>query len=107
MKIKIPLISLILCLPSLVWAVPQALTFKKQEMTTHKRTVLCNLIPEECRDKPTWTLYKVAETSNQYYLISNLKLYQLEQNKQSYKDFKSVGFFKLYAQESQYQLDSG
>lgn len=68
-----------------VVASAETITFKKQEMTTKKRTVLCNLIPDQCRDKPTWALYQVPQHANQYYLISNLKLYQLEQYKQSYK----------------------
>lgn len=63
----------------------ETIALRKQEMSTQNRTVLCDLIPDQCRDKPTWTLYKATQQEKQYYLISNLKLYQLEQNKQSFK----------------------
>lgn len=74
-----------LCLSGVTAAATEAITLQKQEMTTQKRTVLCNLIPDQCQNKPIWTLYRWAEQPQQYYLISNLKLYQLKQVKQSYQ----------------------
>lgn len=50
-----------LCLSGVTSAATQAITLQKQEMTTHKRTVLCDLIPDQCQNKPIWTLYRWAE----------------------------------------------
>ena len=85
MKINQILIAFCLFISCSVFADAQKISLKKQEMTTQVRTILCNVIADQCRDKPTWNLYKVVERQNQYYLISNLKLYQLEQEKQGYK----------------------
>lgn len=76
------------------FAAGKALTFKKQEMTIKLRTNLCDLIPDQCRDKPVWNFYKVVQKPNQYYLISQLKLFQIEQYQQKYKILNQWDFSK-------------
>lgn len=97
MKISQMLLWSSLCIPALASA--QTISFQKQEMTKQKTTVLCDLIPDQCRNKPTWTLYKTAQKANQYYLMSNLKLYQLEQNKHSYKILNQWDFSQYTPQK--------
>ena len=97
MKISQMLLWSSLCIPAMASA--QTISFQKQEMSTQKRTVLCDLIPDQCRDTPTWTLYKATQQANHYYLVSNLKLYQLEQNKQSFKILNQWDFSKYTPQK--------
>lgn len=94
-------------IPFFAYAESSALNLQKQQINTAKTELLCKVIPDQCGDKPTWTLYKAAEKANQYYLISNLKLYQLEQNKQSYQVLNQWDFSKYASQKVSAQWASG
>lgn len=85
MKMRQMIVCAGVWIPLFAYAESNALNLQKQQMNRTKTELLCQLIPDQCRDQPTWTLYKAVEQANLYYLISNLKLYQLEQNKQSFK----------------------
>lgn len=65
----------LLLTPNMGFAKPQDIVLKKQTISTQQMEQLCYLLPQQCRDKPVWKLYKTAQ--QRYYLIDHLKFYQL------------------------------
>lgn len=81
MKVKLYLCSLVF--PTIVLANPQEVVLKKLNFSTENTTQLCELLPQSCKDKPQWTLYHTASLN--YYLIDDLKMYQLSKNNNKFK----------------------
>lgn len=78
------IILIVSILPSLSFAQIETLNFQKQQITNQLSQQLCQQLPKECGNKNDWKFYKVKQKINQTYLISNLKLFQIEQNKQMF-----------------------
>ncbi|MFW1858291.1 hypothetical protein [Acinetobacter defluvii] len=82
-KNKILMLFVLLMISNLTFSKPQQIIFKKQNISVLQNQQLCELLSERCQQKPNWTLYKTAQ--QQYYLIDDLKLYQLKNENRKWR----------------------
>jgi hypothetical protein len=70
-----------------VWgyAQPQAQILKPQKITQAQRESICFQLKISCSSDATWQLYQVPNHPQRHYVIAKLKLFELEQNAQSYQ----------------------
>ena len=86
------LLSLLLFYPVMGWATENIIDFKRIEIKAQDKKNICKVLIIECQQNEDWHLYRVKNSSNQFYVISDLKLYQLNKINKNYELLNSWDF---------------
>lgn len=86
------LLSLYIGIPNIAFAQAQILQLKNIKMHSQLEKEVCQSIPLDCKNKKSWSLYRVETAKDELYVISALKLYQLNKSKQGIQLINSWDF---------------
>lgn len=98
--LKLLLAGCVFSFPVFGYAKPQPLLLKQQKVTQAQRESLCTQLKISCHPDATWQLYQVPNHSKRHYVIEKLKLFELEENPQSYQ-LRNYWDFSAYQPLSQ------